>query len=114
MVKILGMISAARMPSFLTVLKYMGPEEGGIMSFPMEGYTLALDFPITDKLFPFLDRLDEVVMGYGGRLYLTKDSRMKPEVLVAGYPELEVFKAIRKRLDPTGRMESLQSARLGM
>lgn len=113
MVKVLEMISAARMPSFLTVLKYFGPQQG-MLSFPMEGYQLALDFPITDKLFAFFDRLDEVVMSYGGRLYLTKDSRMSAAMLSAGYPRLDEFRAIKTRLDPQGRLSSLQSARTGI
>jgi decaprenylphospho-beta-D-ribofuranose 2-oxidase len=113
MVKVLEMISAARMPSFLTVLKYFGPQQG-MLSFPMEGYQLALDFPITDRLFPFFDKLDDVVRSYGGRLYLTKDSRMSAEMLAAGYPRLDEFRAIKQRLDPQGRLGSLQSARTGI
>jgi decaprenylphospho-beta-D-ribofuranose 2-oxidase len=113
MVKVLELISAARMPSFLTVLKYFGPQHG-MLSFPMEGYQLALDFPVTDRLFPFLNRLDEVVMQYGGRLYLTKDSRMSAEMFAAGYPRLDEFRAIKRRLDPEGRIGSLQSARTGI
>ena len=113
LVRILEKISDEQMPSFLTVLKYFGEQEG-MMSFPMQGYTLALDFPVTDRMFPFLDELDEIVLSYGGRLYLTKDSRMKPEVFRAGYPELERFLEIKRRLDPNGTLQSLQSKRLGI
>lgn len=113
LVRILEKISDEQMPSFLTVLKYFGEQEG-LMSFPMKGYTLALDFPITDRLFPFLDELDEIVLAEGGRLYLTKDSRMKPEVFRAGYPELDKFLAVKRRLDPNGSLQSLQSKRLGI
>jgi decaprenylphospho-beta-D-ribofuranose 2-oxidase len=114
MVKILQEISAAKMPSFLTVLKTLGKGEKGPLSFPMEGYTLALDFPITSRLFPFLDRLDEIVLDCGGRIYLTKDSRMKPEMLQSGYPRLEEFLKIKEMLDGGKVLQSLQSKRLGI
>lgn len=114
LVKILEKISQARMPSFLTVLKTFGPQESGMLSFPMEGYTLALDFPRTKRLFPFLDELDEIVHAAGGRLYLTKDSRMKAEMLQRGYPRLAEFMDVRNRLDPERALKSLQSERVGI
>lgn len=113
LVKILTLISDQKMPSFLTVLKYFGEQEG-MMSFPMEGYTLALDFPMSERLLPFLDELDELVLEYGGRLYLTKDSRMNREMLEKGYPNLEEFMAIKNRLDGGKVMQSMQSKRLGL
>lgn len=58
--------------SFLAVLKAFGKENRNLLSFPMEGYTLALDFKIEPDLFPLLDRLDAMVLDHGGRLYLTK------------------------------------------
>lgn len=108
---ILHRISAKNMGSFLAVLKLFGKQES-LISFPMEGFTLALDFPITKGLFPFLDELDKVVMDYGGRVYLTKDARLKPETLPDMYPQLEKFKDIIQRLDPEGSIRSLQSERL--
>ena len=69
-----------------------------MISFPKEGYTLALDFPVRKGLFSFLDELDELVLKYNGRLYMSKDARMKSEMLVAGYPELTKFKQIIKKL----------------
>ncbi len=114
MVKILEEIAAARMPSFVSVLKYFGKSETGPLSFPLEGYMLALDFPITDRLFPFLDRLDDIVSDCGGRIYLTKDSRMKPEMLQKGYPRLAEFLKIKQQLDGGKVMQSMQSKRLGI
>lgn len=114
MVRILKEISSARQPSFLSVLKYFGKGENGPLAFPMEGYMLALDFPITQRLFPFLDRLDEIVMECGGRIYLTKDSRMKPEVLQKGYPRLPEFLETKARIDGGKQMQSLQSKRIGI
>jgi len=81
--EILNRINQKGMGSFLAVLKQFGAQES-LISFPMEGYTLALDFPLRKGLFEFLDELDKIVLGYGGRLYLSKDSRMKPEIFSGG------------------------------
>ncbi|MDB4286036.1 FAD-binding oxidoreductase [bacterium] len=110
---ILGRISKAGLGSFLAVLKTFGPQSG-MMAFPVKGYTLALDFAITKKLFPFLDELDKVVESYGGRVYLTKDVRLKPDTLARMYPQLPEFKALLDRLDPGQTIRSMQSERLGL
>jgi decaprenylphospho-beta-D-ribofuranose 2-oxidase len=114
MLQILKAISQERMPSFVSVLKYFGKSETGPLSFPLEGYMLALDFPITNKLFGFLDRMDQIVHDHGGRVYLTKDSRMQPEMLRRGYPRLQEFLKIKQQLDGGRLMQSLQSQRLGI
>lgn len=110
---VLSHMKKHRMGSFLSVLKLLGPSSG-MLSFPMPGYTLTLDFPITDRLFPFLDELDAMVQGWGGRVYLTKDVRMSPATLAATYPRLPEFAALRAAIDPTRRVRSLQSDRLGL
>ena len=56
------------MGSFLAVLKLFGEKNKNILSFPMKGYTLALDFPVTKKLFPLLNELDSIVADCGGRI----------------------------------------------
>jgi len=99
------------MGSFLAVLKVFGKQES-LISFPMEGYTLALDFPVREGLFKFLDELDDLVLQYGGRLYMSKDARMQPEILKAGYTRLEEFKSIIHRYDPDTKIRSLLSDRL--
>lgn len=109
--EIMTRIAQKGLGSFLAVLKTFGPQDS-MMGFPTKGYTLALDFPITKKLFPFLDELDELVASYGGRIYLTKDVRMKPEMLEQTYPRLGEFKALLKELDPQQRIRSMQSERL--
>lgn len=111
LVEILQRISDAGLGSFLAVLKVFGKQES-LIAFPEEGYTLALDFPVRKNLFAFLDELDQVVLRYGGRLYMSKDARMKPEILEAGYPRLEEFKAIVKKYNPDGKIRSIQSDRL--
>ncbi len=99
--------------SFLAVLKKLGPSSG-LMSFPMPGYTLALDFPVSDGLLSFLDTLDAIVVASGGRIYLAKDARQSRATFAAGYPNLDPFRHIRARLDPAGRIRSQLADRLGI
>lgn len=100
--------------SFLSVLKKMGPENTNPLSFPLEGYTLALDFKLEKSLFPLLDRLDSMVVDSGGRLYLTKDARMSKEIFTRSYPRLDEFRRIKAEVDPESLFGSMQSRRLGL
>jgi FAD/FMN-containing dehydrogenase len=109
---ILGRIAAAGNASFLAVLKLFGRQDG-LLSFPMEGFTLTLDFRATAATFALLRELDTIVTDHGGRLYLAKDACAGPEML-RGYPRLEEFRAIRREVDPEGRFASAQSIRLGL
>ncbi|HYF33153.1 MAG TPA: FAD-binding oxidoreductase [Chitinophagaceae bacterium] len=111
LVEIMHRIGNAGMGSFLTVLKVFGHQDS-LISFPKEGYTLALDFPIRKGLMEFLDELDEIVLRHGGRLYMSKDARMKPSVLEAGYPRLQQFKNIVRKYNPGYKLRSVQSDRL--
>ncbi|MFZ5571902.1 MAG: FAD-binding protein [Thermodesulfobacteriota bacterium] len=111
--EILSRIAESGLGSFLAVLKLFGPENDNYLSFPMEGYTLALDFKIERRLFPFLDELDRIVLGHGGRLYLSKDVRMRPEVFLKGYPRYGRFAELRARYGME-KFSSLQSKRLGV
>lgn len=111
LIEILQQISDKGLGSFLAVLKVFGKQES-MISFPTEGYTLALDFPVREGLFEFLDELDKIVLKHGGRLYMSKDARMKPDVLKAGYPRLQEFTDIVKQYDPKGKIRSVQSDRL--
>lgn len=97
--------------SFLAVLKKLGQGDG-ILSFPLPGYTLALDFPVKGDILNFLDEIDRLVVAAGGRLYLAKDARQSRATFEAGYPALSRFNAIRKSLDPAGTIRSKLSQRL--
>ena len=112
--KILTRISAAGLGSFLGVLKLFGPENDNLLSFPLQGYTLAIDFKIDAQLFPFLEELDRVVLDHGGRLYLTKDVRMSAETFRRGYPRWEEFALLRERHGLKAKFNSRQSRRLGV
>ncbi|HEX8039201.1 MAG TPA: FAD-binding oxidoreductase [Chryseosolibacter sp.] len=111
LVDILTRISQRGTGSFLAVLKLFG-EQDDLISFPMKGYTLALDFPIRPGLFEFLDELDNIVAGYGGRIYLSKDARMKKEIFWKTYPHANEFKDILSKYDPDNRFVSRLSQRL--
>jgi hypothetical protein len=113
LIEILHRISDKGLGSFLAVLKVFGKQES-LISFPKEGYTLALDFPVRKGLLEFLDELDRIVLQHGGRLYMSKDARMKPEVLQAGYPGLTRFREILERYNPGFRVRSVQSDRLSL
>lgn len=112
--KILKRITESGLGSFLAVLKLFGEQES-FMSFPMAGYTLALDFPISTKALDLFKELDAMVAGYGGRLYLAKDSRMDAEMFEKTYPNAAEFKKSIAMLNEGGtQFASLQSKRLGI
>jgi len=110
--RILETVQRQRTYPFLSVLKRMGKSSGGILSFPMPGYTIALDFPVRNGLFEVLNALDRIVIDAGGRLYLAKDARMSPETFHATYPQLPRWQAVKARVDPKGLLQSDLARRL--
>ncbi len=111
---ILERVTAAGKGSFLSVLKRLGPANNNLLSFPMAGYTLALDFRYQPDLLPLLEELDKRVLHFGGRLYLAKDARMDKAVFRASYPDWQAFVALRESSGANTRFNSLQSQRLGL
>jgi FAD/FMN-containing dehydrogenase len=112
--EILTAISKSGKGSFLAVLKLYGKANENWLSFPIEGYSLALDFKIEKGLFELLDRLDEIVLKYKGRIYLTKDVRVSKETFEQGYPDIEKFREFRKKYGMDKIFQSLQSKRVGI
>ena len=112
---IITMVAASGHASFLAVLKRFGPESGGMLSFPTPGWTLTLDLPAAAAgLDGLLAELDRRVLSVGGRHYLAKDATTTPEVIRAGYPRLDEFLDVRRRVDPAGRWASDQARRLDL
>jgi decaprenylphospho-beta-D-ribofuranose 2-oxidase len=108
-------ISALRAPSFVTVLKRFGAGDPGMLSFPMRGWTLALDFPArTPWLARLLSELDELVLEAGGRLYLAKDSRIPARLVPRMYPRFDDFRRLRAAIDPARVFSSDLSRRLDL
>lgn len=113
LLELLGRMSASGRASFLAVLKTMGNPSGGMLSFPMPGHTLALDIPNDGpQTVDFLRELDQIVLRFGGRVYLAKDACMLPEAFRAMYPRLAEFEQVRAKLDPSGRFQSSLVRRL--
>jgi decaprenylphospho-beta-D-ribofuranose 2-oxidase len=113
--KAISMVAESGIGSSMAVLKRFGPGNPGPLSFPIKGWTLALDFPADTAGLPtLLDRLDEMVAAHSGRVYLAKDARLRPELLTVMYPRIGEFAAVLRRVDPDGILRSDLSRRLGI
>lgn len=112
---IVATVASSGQASFLAVLKRMGPQSGGMLSFPTPGWTLTLDLPAGGAgLAELLTGLDRAVLDAGGRHYLAKDATATPAVIRAGYPRLDEWLEVRRRVDPDGIWVSDQARRLDL
>ncbi len=109
--ELLGETARSGQGSFLAVLKRFGPQVSPF-SFPTEGYTLALDFPISTRSLALLDRLDKITLAHGGRFYLAKDSRMTAATLQSSDCRVAAFQAMRREIGAQAHFSSCQSERL--
>ncbi|MBY0432007.1 MAG: FAD-binding oxidoreductase [Rhodospirillales bacterium] len=112
--RLLEEIAASRGASFLAVLKNTGAEGRGMLSFPLPGYTLALDFPRDTGTDSLMVRLERIALDHGGRIYLAKDSCLSAQGFAAMYPRLPDFRAVLEEIDPQRRMDSSMARRLSM
>jgi FAD/FMN-containing dehydrogenase len=112
--EILGAIISSGQLPFLNVLKRMGKESGGLLSFPREGYTFAIDFPIRRGTVELLRRLDAMVLEAGGRIYLGKDSYVEAATFRAMYPQLDRWLEIKAKYDPHNCFTSDLGRRVGL
>ncbi|MCW3005129.1 MAG: FAD-linked oxidase [Conexibacter sp.] len=112
--EILERIAASGKGAFLAVLKLFGPGNDHLLSFPLEGYTLALDFKRDAGVLDLLDVLDRMVLAHGGRLYLAKDARMSQATFRQSYTRWQEFEHTRERYHAIGKFASAQSIRLGL
>ena len=111
--QILETLHAEKYPVYLAVLKRFGKENAAPLSFAMPGFTLALDIPILNQgLFACLDKLDEMVIEAGGRVYLAKDARLKPEAFRKMYPRYSEWLAVKQQWDPENKLNSGLARRL--
>ena len=115
MERVLEVLRRAGVPVFLATLKALGEPSPAPLSFPIAGWTLALDVPRSAPgLLPALDACDELVAAAGGRVYLSKDARMRPAALKAMYPGLGAWRAARDDVDPMGVWRSDLALRTGL
>jgi len=112
--EILTTISNSGKGSFLAVLKLYGEANENYLSFPLNGYSLALDFKIEEGIFELLNELDKIVLKYNGRIYLAKDVRVSKHTFEKGYPKIEKFRELRKKYNMDKKINSLQSKRVGI
>jgi FAD/FMN-containing dehydrogenase len=112
--QILEVIVKSGKGSFLAVLKVFGTENQNFLSFPIEGYTLALDFKMSKETVQLIKLLDSMVVEMGGRIYLTKDALMTEFSFKKTYPQWEQFEEVRTKYGAIGKFASRQSKRLGL
>jgi decaprenylphospho-beta-D-ribofuranose 2-oxidase len=110
--RLLELLTDQGAASFLCVIKDCGDQGEGLLSFPLKGTSIALDLPVRDNTQSIVDKLNEFVIGVGGRIYLAKDAFTRAEHFRAMEPRLSEWLAIRRRWDPAGRLRSAQSVRL--
>jgi decaprenylphospho-beta-D-ribofuranose 2-oxidase len=110
----LARISASGLASPLAVLKRMGPGRAGFLSFPMEGYTIAVDFPNRPAARALIRALEEDTAAAGGRLYFAKDALAEGGRIRAMYPELDAWQQEVAKADPDRAYETDLVRRLNL
>lgn len=112
--RILTEIAKSKCVPFLNVLKKFGTSQQGILSFPMEGYTFAIDFPVTPHLPQLTGALDQMILEMKGRIYLGKDALLNENVFKAMYPHYKEWLKVKEKYDPDNYFTSNIARRLGL
>ncbi len=112
--EIVQKIAHSGLASPLAVIKRMGPGRAGMLSFPMEGYTLAIDFPARDRAEALIAELEAMTLEAKGRLYLGKDALATGDRIKAMYPEWEAWADEARKADPKGALITDIVRRLGL
>jgi decaprenylphospho-beta-D-ribofuranose 2-oxidase len=110
--RVVEKIAASPYASGLNVLKRFGDGNRAPLSFPLPGWTITVDFPITPGLHRFCNELDDLVLHAGGRLYLAKESRASAATIRRGYPRFDEWRKVRDAVDPRGVFTSDMARRL--
>lgn len=105
-------IAGSGLASPLAVLKRMGTGRAGYMSFPMEGYTLAVDFPNRPEARRLIGKLEQATRDVGGRLYLAKDALSTSAAIKTMYPEYPKWAKQAAASDPDGKLQTDMTRRL--
>lgn len=104
--QMLLLIAKSGRASPLAVLKRLGPQGDGLLSFPREGFTLAVDIRNRGAVGDLFRQLEQLCLSAGGRLYAAKDSLGSPEAFGASYSNLPAFRKITDQADPDRQLET--------
>jgi decaprenylphospho-beta-D-ribofuranose 2-oxidase len=114
LLQLMDMVTRSAAGSFLSVIKTLDAAGRGMLSFPIPGFTLAMDFPQRSETSALVRRLYDIVIDHGGRVYLAKDANLTPEQFRAMYPRAPEFALAIRRVDPNAMMRSDMARRLGL
>lgn len=112
--EVLERVEKSGQAPFLSVLKRLGDGGEGLLSFPCDGWTLAMDLPVKPGLRELAAELDRIVVARGGRVYLAKDALLGPQAFEAMYPRAAEFRDVKRMIDPDGRFSSSLGRRIGL
>ena len=110
--EIINAVRASSHAPYLAVLKTLGSEGDGLLSFSMRGFTLALDFPNQKDILSLLNQLETITLAHQGRVYLAKDASLSADNFALMYPKLNEFREVLNKIDPENKWESLLAKRL--
>ena len=110
--ELLSIITRSKLASFIAAIKPLC-KSLGLLSFPIDGVTFAVDFAHSKNIWQLLDKLDEIVIESGRRVYLAKDARLNANNFKKMYSDsLKKWEAIKGKYDTRNKFESMMFNRL--